>query len=1135
MYFGFFEKAGRTGASVFCAVLILAGCGGGGDAANEETGDAAGSSVAADSDIAKRPAAKSDFDVIGAGDARHLTPEELDALWKLAQSSREDRFAALENYLADPAAARRFVLRSPNIVRAAVGLDNELRMQIAKEILTPGIASLPQDPNQRTALIRLGAELQLAGKVPGLAKLAVDDLLDAAMKATDEDEIEGHLQGVLRVCQGLPEDRAYDVFVQVCSARPPDPRLAKEWSDVQEHFAEQLPAASANAVVEEWLADPTGTEQKFHPSAILACAEKMSEDVACKVVDRLPEAGADKARQALIRRLLSAAVKRVTPEVGKTLASRMVDELERTQDEQARNDLAIQLGKIPGGLSPEIAARALAAVEPKIQPDRPRRDRAYLPAIEAIAGNLSPEAVPAVIPVVAPWIAEARTAGDRSLANLVAYYAIEACNHVTPETAPQVAKALDAAPESMQYFPMSYRAVISKLPRDTALAYVPAMRASDSAASFSAVAQGLAESADALTAQQRMALVGMILDRVANDRGPTGEVSRWYGPPLGAACKGLNEKDRASVVARLLAQIQDARTADEREIVSKGLAGMAAEMSADEAESAITALADATAKSDYWLDATQVRVCLGSALEARPPEELAVHVPAVFAAVSQCIPASRKAMTAVTKELIPKIPPEQAASHSGVLIDLLAKGAVGGSTIYGTRLSLLSGCLSSLLPRVPVEQRAAVATKAANVVARLHQEYVELAKPNTIQHDLHHALAAARIAEPFGETAKDVPPTAAKQFATTLLAFMEKVRQPSFDFWYLAGALPGVIDNLSPADAPAVIAQILKVMERAGPTEQARLRKYEPQITGPLCAALLRIPGKLDEATAKRVAEVVAGSIEEAGLRQIPCLTGAMEVVGDELTDAQLVEIVQAHLRNIETVRRSPDAQYAEPLFLASLRPLSPQGAKQAWPLIIASMDRMDNPSGLAVAGRGLRVVTSKLPPEAASEAIEVLKTSKNSHVVRAVAGGLAESAAVHPEVRTLAEKEIANIQDPEKRRLLESVAKGSPVPDAGSGDSPQAIRAQLDMATNPVVPSRMLRLLGPVPEGLDPPQIVALLKYPTMVGPAEDVLIQQLKQLTEESHAEKPIKGLWNFVVRAEEFSLAEEVRQPPAKLPAD
>jgi len=33
----------------------------------------------------------------------------------------------------------------------------------------------------------------LAGEVPGLAKLAVKDLLDAAEAATDEDEAEGYL------------------------------------------------------------------------------------------------------------------------------------------------------------------------------------------------------------------------------------------------------------------------------------------------------------------------------------------------------------------------------------------------------------------------------------------------------------------------------------------------------------------------------------------------------------------------------------------------------------------------------------------------------------------------------------------------------------------------------------------------------------------------------------------------------------------------------------------------------------------------------------------------------------------------------------------------------------------------------
>ncbi len=366
------------------------------------------------------------------------------------------------------------------------------------------------------------------------------------------------------------------------------------------------------------------------------------------------------------------------------------------------------------------------------------------------------------------------------------------------------------------------------------------------------------------------------------------------------------------------------------------------------------------------------------------------------------------------------------------------------------------------------------------------------------------------------------------------------VRQPDFDLQFLAGALPGVIDNLPPADAPAVNAQILKVMERAGPTERARFLDYDPQITGPLCAALFRLPGKLDEATAKRVTDVMVGSIDETHSRWIPCLTGAMEAAGDELTDAQFLEIVRANLRKIEGMHRSRDAQRMGPLFTASLRPLSPEGSWHAWPLIIASMELMEGPYGLAAAEQGLRVATSKLPAEMAAEAIEVIKMSKNSQIVLAVRNGLGELAAAHTEVRTLLDKELTRIQDPEKRRLLESVAQGSPVPHTGSGDSSKAILLQLDTATNPSVLAGMLRQLNRTPEGLDPLQIVALLKYPTMVGRAEEVLTQQLKRQLDEPDAGKPdagkaIEGLWDFATRAEEFSLAEEVRRAPAKLSAE
>jgi len=583
-------------------------------------------------------------------------------------------------------------------------------------------------------------------------------------------------------------------------------------------------------------------------------------------------------------------------------------------------------------------------------------------------------------------------------------------------------------------------------------------------------------------------------------------------------------------MALLLEKIQGRRTAEERLIVSKGLAGMAEELSAEEARSVIAALADATAKSDHH-DAAKIQFCLSSALEARPPEELVTHVPAVFAAASQCKSGSERDMARVMKELIRKTPPEQAASHAESLIDLLAQGAVGG----GTRLNSFSQCLSSLLPRVPVEQRAALATKAASVVARLHQDYVGQVKPNTIQRDLHHVWAVARIAKPFGEISKDVPPTAAKQFATTMLAFAKRPREPGFHFEVLARALPEVVDNLPLTDAPAVNAQILKMMGRAGAGAPADLREYDPDITGPLCAALFRVPGKLNEATAKRVTDVMVGSIGATGLMRIPRLTGAMEVAGDELTDSQLLEIVRANLRKIERMHRSRDAYVMVPLLTASLRPLSPDGAKQAWPLIIASMDLMEGRYGLTAAGQGLWVATSKLPAEMASEAIEVIKTSKNRQIVRGVQSGLWELAAAHSEVRTLLDKELASIQDPEKRRFLDSVAQGSPVLHTPLGDSPKAILPQLDTATNPAVLARMLRRLDRPPEGLDPPQIVALLKYPTMVGPAEEVLIQQLKRQADEPDAEKAIEGLWDFATRAEEFSLAEEVRRAPAKLSAE
>lgn len=1136
MHRGSFTTVGRLGVNLVCATLLSAGYGGisqakaqlGNDAGGTQA-DGLGSSGVAGARSPMEQSRQRGFEVIGAIDTPWVTPAELDALWKLAQSSRADRIQALRNYLANPAAARRFVRRYANITRAAVGLDNELRMQIAEELIVPGVAPLPQDPGRRAALLRLGAELQLGGEVPGLAELAIRDLLRKLTRSTDTDEIDDLVEVLMRVAESVPEDKAYDLLVQTCSVElSSNPRLAREWPEMPRGFAERLPAVVARPVIDEWLADPATAEQRFHPAVIAACADKMSEELACKLIDQLPEADSDDARQKLIRRLRSAAIERVSPEFGRTLASRLVNEIETAADEQHRTDLAIQLGRIPGRLLPEVAVRALASVEPQIKRNRPSSQRVDLPAVEAIAKRLSPEAISVVIPIFGQWIAKAREENDRPLARMLQFFVREACKNVTPETALPVATALDTANEPDQHIVWPYAPVIAKLPREKALAYARHLRGTDQIGFFCAVAQGLAESPVALTAPQRMILVDLILERATQNRGPSNEFLTIYGQPLGVACKGLSEEDRTSVIAQLLEPLRASRSAGEREIVAAGLAAMAGEMSVEQAKPVIAALAEADAKSAYHLS---------SALEARPPGESGTHLPSILTAVSQCKPGAKNELARIMRGLIEEIPHDEASHHADLLVELMAKGAIGWGAEF--RLEMLSAGLSQLLPKLSVEQRAVLATKAAGAIGSLYQDYSEKLKPNVILRDAHHPSAAAQIVKPFGGTSKDIPAPAAKQFATTLLAFMEKAPHPGFDLMYLADALPGVVDNLAPAEVTAVTAHIAKVMERAGPTEEAHLRDWDPQIIGPLCAALFRIPGTLDEVTAKRVVEAMVGSIEDTHESRMPCLTAAMVVVGDELTDSQLCAIVQAALKKSKERRRSVEPLPLGPLLQASICSLSADGAKQAWPTIIDSIQDIESPQVRTAIGQCAVSVAQKLPPAMASELIEAIKDAKDEYVVSVAVRGLGAMAAKHPEVKSVLDKEIANTQDPEKQRLRQWAAEGALVQqydfaDAEVGDSHEALLSQLNTATKPSAITRMLSQLIHRGEGLDPPQLVALVKYPTMVGQAEKLLINELRRKTGEPDTGKPIEGLWDLVARAQEFSLVKEVHRAPAKLSA-
>jgi serine/threonine protein kinase len=425
----------------------------------------------------------------------------------------------------------------------------------------------------------------------------------------------------------------------------------------------------------------------------------------------------------------------------------------------------------------------------------------------------------------------------------------------------------------------------------------------------------------------------------------------------------------------------------------------------------------------------------------------------------------------------------EAADVTRQLFDAMAK-----AKDWQVRWSL-ARALDAVAGRVGKADAAALARQFLDAIANAEDPHLL----GTLAHSL--GAVAGRLGEAEARRASSAA-------ARRLLDAMVRAKGQRAD-WELARGLDAVVGRVGEAEASAAVWQLLGVMAKA---DDYRVRKADDyRVREAAARGLGAVAGRVGVADAAAVArqllKAMAKATDGEGRRQ---LARALSAVAARVGEADAADVARQLI--------DPLVNATDPVVLESLgRGLDAVGgrvsAAEAAALVRQVLNAFDKPGNRYIHGleRGLSAVAGRLDrPEAAAAVHRILDAmgdASNWAVLKSLADSLGAVA--------------GRLDDAEARRA-----------------SAAAARRLVDAMTTGrgyYMGSTLTPALEKVTTRLNRQDLVDLLKHPTCVGPARDIVLRRLGRL-----ANRTFATLWELLDWLDANDPGVDVLTPPAALDA-
>jgi hypothetical protein len=633
---------------------------------------------------------------------------------------------------------------------------------------------------------------------------------------------------------------------------------------------------------------------------------------------------------------------------------------------------------------------------------------------------------------------------------------------------------------------------------------------------------------------------------------------------LTAVAAQLDTKQAHQLAKLLSAQMAMTNSPKALKALAEALSAAAAKLEPKEAAQLLSAQMAKTYDPFALKALAEGLAAVAPKLEPKAAHEVAQLLTAQMTKTEQplYLPALAEALTAVAARLEPKVAQQQAAEAAQLLIAQLAQ------TKNPDALKALAEGLATLAARLEPK----VAHEAAQL---LSARMADTNDPVTLKALGKGLVAVAAQLEP-----KEAQQLAAE--ATQLLtAQLPKTKDNPYAQKVVAEALTTVAARLEPKEAAQLlIAQMANTNDSVARKPLAEgltalAAQLEPNEVAQLLTAQM---AKTDHPyTLKILAEgltAVAAKLEPKEAQQFAAgaaqlLTAQMAKPNNPYAQKALAEGLMAVAVKLEPKMAQQRAAEAVQLLTAQMaKPSGPDALKalaegltavtaqlepkEAAQLLSAQMKNPNHVYILKTLAEGLAAVAAKLEAKEAHQAVaepaqllsaQMIKYKDNPFFLKALAEGLTAVAGklepkaaqeVAAETVQLLSAQMAKSTDHSARKaLVEGLLALAPKLEPKeaqqrAAEAAQLLTAQMAKANYPNVLEPWAEMLTAVTTQLDQPGLVNLLKNPICVGPARQVVLQELGQRAGRSFA-----TVWEFVAWAEQHAPGLDLRSPwqPAK----
>jgi hypothetical protein len=822
----------------------------------------------------------------------------------------------------------------------------------------------------------------------------------------------------------------------------------------------------------------------------------------------------------------------------------VVDGIDKSTDQLQLSSLARALTALAGRLDPkEAAGGARAVVEAMSKTNDPTSLSSLTQALVVLAGRLGPtEAARALVEgmekanmTMASWF-NPRPSLAQALAALANRLEPGAAAATARRVVEVMGKSLD--PNALPSLENALAALVGRLDgKEVAIAarrVIEAIKESGNQISISRLALALAVFAGRLEAKEAEEAAAAVIEAMRN---PSNSIALPFLEKALAALGSRLEPKEAAVLARPVVEAI-MKNPDDPSVLSPmalALAALAGRLEAKEAAAAARTVAEALTKPHVYPDSmvplAQALAALAGRLE---PQAAGATARRVVEAMEKgndlrALPSMEEALTALAGQLEPK----EVAATARTVVEAIRKQE------NPSLLTPLAQALAALAGRLEGKEAAAAAAAVLdsmgnpkNMVAR-----PSLSKALAVLTGRLEATAAAAAATTVVEAMRnrsgELPSLAqalaalagrlnekdATTAAFTILEVLSKLNGDFFSLPSLAEALAALADRMEGRAAEAAAWAVVEAMNKAIDNPLLHHRTALPSLTKALAALRGRLePKKRVEAIRKKAEAAASAVVEAMGkdpdiiklfdlLWKLSWLVGWLEPGEASRQTAAAARAVlkaigqtQFHLPGQVHFSGGPSEKERALAWLVLLADrLQSREAAAVGRGVVEAMGKPTNASYMlplvellaALGGRLESAEAARETSAAAGIVVEAMAREKDPKVLPLLAQGL-EALAVRLEAKEAADRAVA-IAHP-----LDGMPFAHPKMCMAADRAvaiAQGVAGELPPGTPLSGMAAIVQGSKPLPNRWSEQELVDLLKRPTCVGPAREVVLRQLGQ----------------------------------------